>query len=168
MSKATELLTRMRRDFPLQVFYMLPTLETFSEDVEWLAQTANVPMETAAQRKKEFVDAGLWIRGDEGKWRTRTVHLDLGEGNSPDRKAAEFLTMSAQMYSAISSEGPCWFEGHTVVTSLELKRQFVTRMNEVLRDFLKESEKAPGEVMISWSHVALDSLKTLQQQENEE
>lgn len=166
-SKVQILINRMRRDFQLQVFCILPLMETFSEDVEWLAKTANIPLEKAAAQKKDLLDSGLWIRNNEGRIKTRQDRLGLGEAGSAEMKSAEFLTMSAQMYSFISPEGPCWYEGHTVVTSLELKKQFVTRMNEVLQDFLKASEKAKGETMISWSHVAFDSLTTLQQQETD-
>lgn len=166
--QARSLIATMRKDFQLLVFYMLPMMEEFSEEPAWLLGKSKVPAAKAERFKSDLLSAGLWIRDAGGRLRTRQDRLGMGDSGTRELKSAEFLTMSAQIFSHIAPDGPCWYEAHTVTTSHELKRQFLSRMHEVVQEFLKASEGAKGETILTWSHVVLDTLKTLERQETEE
>lgn len=164
---AAQLVASMRKDLSLTLFHLLPLMEDFSEELSWLATKAKVTPEQAEKYKSDLIYAGLWVRDPQGRLRNRQDWTNASDAGK-DLKASEFLTMSAQIFSHIAPDGPCFYEARTVVTSHDLKRQFLTRMHENVRDFLEASKTAKGEAVLTWSHVILDTLKTLERQEIEE
>lgn len=166
LQQKSPIASRLRRDFRLLVFYLLPTLEGFREDLIWMAAQAVVPVEVAEGYRDELLESRFWIRSETGAIRVSRANLGIGDGRIPDEVSpSEFLTMISHLLYRLSDDGPCWYESRVVSTSNELKMEFLSQINKLMQEFIERSAKARGETILAWAHVSLDALKALQQEE---
>ena len=158
---------RLRKDLRFLTFYMSPLMENFENDVQWLADLHRMPVLQAKADRDELLRAGFWVSTPDGGIRTNTAKTGLGPGGAEDLTMSQFLTLISQILSRLSETGPCWMACHTVVTSRELKNEFLSQVSLSLDQFLKKSVNAPGETVLSWTHVSLDTLASVGQEEDQ-
>jgi hypothetical protein len=159
--KSESIKEKIRKDLRYCAFYLSPLLNQFDLEPLWLANTHGLTEEIAAEWQQELLRSGYWRKDQDGT-RTLVSKLNLAEGGEGDLSISEFLTLISQVLCRISTDGNCWAETHTIVTSLKLKREFISEVTAALSRLLENSAGAPGETMFSWAHVSIDTLKSLQ------
>ncbi len=149
---------KIRRNYNFMKFSLLPGLHNFKNDLRWMAEKIDITIEEAFHFQEELVTNGLWLKLDNGN----IIVAEEFENYSPEiddnQKVLNFLTLNANIASQISNDGPCWFEYSTVSTTTELRKEFLNKINEIHKEFIKKSKNVKGTELISWSHIFLNAL----------
>lgn len=161
----TELLTKeeilrlkFRKDYKFLRFYLLPFLKEFSADIRWMAEMVGVSVEQAFEYQDLLLETKYWIRLPSGGL-SATENFSRFKKNFDDfLSAAEFMTLNANISTRIADNGQCWYETFTICSTKALETEFLGKLELLLKEFKVKSEKAQGEIIISWSQIYTHAL----------
>lgn len=94
---------------------------------------------------------GYWQLDPVGYVIVTKQHVDLGE-----LTLHEFTTMTLNLLSRASENGPCYLENLFIVTNESLKKEFYSAINKNLKTFLQKSQEVEGDRLVAWNHIAID------------
>lgn len=143
-------LSELKADFTFSVFYMAPRLRPHLSTLPEIAETVRVSAEQAEDYAAKLLKAGLWKERD-GRFVALRSHHEFG-----DLKIDEYLSMTLNMTSRMSETSPCWYENLFVPTTQELRKEFYKKINGVFKELIAESAKVDAEILMAWSHAAID------------
>lgn len=146
---------QINKDLRYSLFYMAPNVEREKFDWELFGQRVGLGLTEARRFRDDLLRAGLWRLDEAGVTRVLRDPISMGA-----LSVVEFLNLSVQIFSNFSESGHCWYETFCVVTTDELKKEYLAGMNRLMADFLKKSAEAKGDTVIAWAHGSLDALKT--------
>lgn len=151
-----KIVAMIKKDPRYALLFLAPGLKT-SGPFHSLSFAKSIGIEERDARyfEADLLRVGLW-RFEGDRLKVESDFMDLGE-----LKVIEFMTMTMNVLSKMSEEGPCWYEALYVSTTQDLKKEFLANINRVLRDFVKKSAEVQPDTVLAWTHGSLDLIKQL-------
>lgn len=152
-----KIVASIKKDPRFALFYLGPSLKSENGfDVTSWALKVGLEERDARYFEADLRRVGLWNEID-GRVTVDSDFMDLGE-----LKVLEYMTMSMNILSRMSETGPCWYEALYVSTTQEIKKEFLSNINRVLRDFVEKSAAATSsDTIMAWTHGSLDFTKDI-------
>lgn len=151
----------LNKDLRFALFFLSPAAKVGLFDVCREARRFGLTALEAQELQQEFSRAGLWIPNEDGSIQVRKDSLLLDQLSVRD-----FLNISVQIFSEMSEKGPCWYETLCLVTTDELKKEFLSGVHRLMEEFKAKSLEARGTTILAWTHGSLDCLKAFPPVEN--
>lgn len=152
---------KLRKDLRYLTFYLSPNMVNFQESPQWFQEAFGLPPEESQAMCEELFAVGLWVRDIRGRVQTHQPRLGVGS-RGENLTALETVTMVTQLVDHVSDkDNYCQTTLQTVVTSHEVKREFLSRMGQTIRNLLERSKSAPGETTLSFALITLDTMRAL-------
>jgi hypothetical protein len=147
------LIHSVKMDYRFSLFYMSPDLRK-NEPYCFKAagQSLGYTDLECTEFQHELLKCGLWRKDVDGRIRLRDSFLDLGEMTTH-----EHIVSAMNVLSRLSEDAACWYETISIVTSLELKKEFYKAINQVIRQFVEKSARIDGDRIVTWTHEALEN-----------
>jgi hypothetical protein len=157
------LLETLRKDLRALLLFLLPHLCTFKDDLDWMKAATGMGLDEVEELRRWFLKEKAWVREHDGSIRLPLNSVGLGRMGSKTLSLPELFTMLPQILDCLSEEAPCWYEVRTVATTQALKTQFLSEIGVAINKFLRSSEEAQAETIVTWAHISLDSMKHLKE-----
>lgn len=149
------LFSLMRRQLPVRILHLAPLFPDIPQTLESYAEFCGLPPQDAADYIDQFLTAGLWAEGPEGRMELR--HLPtLKLGNS---SVEEHLGSTLALIDRLRPDGPCWYESLVFATTEDLKREFYKSVYDAIQTLMKKSEGQKPDCLMVWSHQGFDYVK---------
>ncbi|MFM6927193.1 MAG: hypothetical protein ACKOX6_01945 [Bdellovibrio sp.] len=158
---------KIRRNYNFMKFSLLPELADFKNDLRWMSSKVGVSIEESLNFQEELLAVGIWKKNSDGSVVTTEKFIEYAPGDEPSKKTMDFLTLNANLAARVSFDGPCWYEYSTIVTTDELRKEFIKNVWNAYQEFLTKSRETKGDQMVSWSHMFTDALALKNDQEEQ-
>lgn len=161
----SQTIEKIRLDYNFMKFSLLPDFAEFKNDLRWMAAKVGVSIEEALNFQDELLAVGLWTKNSDGSIVSTEKFTEYAPTDDQNKKIMDFLTLNAGLAAKLTYDGPCWYEYSTVVTTDELRKEFIGNVWKAYQDFITKSQQTKGTQMVTWSHMFTDALAANSQEE---